>query len=129
MDSQKTTKVVSDTDILISNTLRGGVLLSSAVVILGGIVCIFQHFCKCSHFATFQGQPAYLCSLNTIIASAIAGRGEAIIQLGVLILLCTPVVRVALSVIGFIKERDGVYIGVTLFVLAVLLYSIIFAVG
>ena len=46
------------------------------------------------------------------------------IQLGLLILIATPVARVAFSAFGFAVERDYLYVGITLFVLAVLLYSL-----
>ena len=51
----------------------------------------------------------------------LAGRdGRAVIQLGVLILVSTPVVRVAFMVIWFARERDRLYTALALFVLAVL---------
>jgi uncharacterized membrane protein len=63
--------------------------------------------------------------------SNLAGRLSAlqplaIVQLGLLTLLATPVARVATSVIGFATERDGLYTAITLAVLAVLLGSIFF---
>ena len=52
----------------------------------------------------------------------LGGRG--IIQLGLLLLIATPVARVVFSVIGFVRQRDFVYVVLTLIVLAVLLYSL-----
>jgi len=49
---------------------------------------------------------------------------EAVIQLGLLILIATPVARVIFSLVGFALERDRVYVAITLVVLAVLVYSI-----
>ena len=46
------------------------------------------------------------------------------IQLGLLALLGTPVARVAFSVVAFALQRDWLYVGVTLWVLAVLLWSV-----
>ena len=48
------------------------------------------------------------------------GRGRALIQLGLLLLIATPVARVAFSVFAFERQRDWTYVGITLFVLAVL---------
>lgn len=50
----------------------------------------------------------------------------AIVQLGLLALLATPVARVATSVVGFASERDGLYTAITIAVLAILLGSILF---
>jgi uncharacterized membrane protein len=49
---------------------------------------------------------------------------EAVIQLGLLILIATPVARVIFSLVGFVLERDRVYVAITLAVLAILAYSI-----
>ena len=52
-------------------------------------------------------------------------RPFAVVELGVLLLIATPVVRVAASVILFLVERDYLYTGITLAVLTLLLISII----
>lgn len=52
-----------------------------------------------------------------------SGRG--IIQLGLLILIATPIARVAFSVFGFLAEKDRMYAGFTMLVLAILLYSLL----
>ena len=51
-------------------------------------------------------------------------RPIAITQLGLLVLIATPVVRVAVSVVGFSRERDALYVAITLAVLAILLASL-----
>ncbi len=53
------------------------------------------------------------------------GRGQGLIQLGLLLLIATPIARVALSVVGFAIERDRMYVAFTLIVLAILLYSLL----
>ena len=62
----------------------------------------------------FSNLPARLASLEP----------AAIAQLGLLVLLATPVARVAVSVIGFSLEGDLVYAAITLAVLLILLTSI-----
>ncbi len=47
------------------------------------------------------------------------------IQLGLLLLIATPIARVAFSVVGFAIERDRMYVVFTLIVLAILLYSLL----
>jgi len=64
-------------------------------------------------------------SISGVIQSVINGRGRGLIQLGLLLLIATPIARVAFSVVGFAIERDRLYVGFTLIVLAVLLYSLL----
>jgi uncharacterized membrane protein len=64
---------------------------------------------------SFSNLPARLASLEPLAVS----------QLGLLVLLATPVTRVAASVIGFALERDRLYTAITLAVLAILLVSIL----
>jgi uncharacterized membrane protein len=47
------------------------------------------------------------------------------IRLGLLILIATPVMKVAFTVISFIIRKVKVYVGVTLIVLSVLLFSFV----
>jgi uncharacterized membrane protein len=51
------------------------------------------------------------------------GDPATIIQLGVLLLIATPVARVGFALVAFAIERDKLYIAVSLTVLAVLLFS------
>jgi uncharacterized membrane protein len=59
-----------------------------------------------------------------ILGQVRAWRGRGIIQLGLLLLIATPVARVAFSVVAFALERDRLYVGITLIVLAVLAFSL-----
>ena len=75
-----------------------------------------------------RGEPLALRSAPAIVAAALAGRREAVIQLGVVILIATPIARVLLSLIAFALQRDRTYVAVTLIVLVVLLAGL-FGVG
>jgi uncharacterized membrane protein len=50
-------------------------------------------------------------------------RGQAIIALGLLILIATPVMRVAISIIAFAIQRDYTFVAITCVVLALLCIS------
>jgi uncharacterized membrane protein len=54
-----------------------------------------------------------------------AGDDRAVIAVGLLALIATPIARVALSIAAFARWRDYLYVGLTTFVLALLLYSLI----
>jgi len=51
-------------------------------------------------------------------------QGRAIIQLGLVLLIATPVARVAFSIFGFFEERDMMYVVFTGMVLVILLCSL-----
>jgi uncharacterized membrane protein len=50
---------------------------------------------------------------------------DAMIQLGLLLLIATPILRVALAAVGFYLENDRLYLGVSLIVLTILVLSLI----
>jgi uncharacterized membrane protein len=110
---------------IIGNLLRAGVSLSALVVLTGAAIYLIHHGMEPANYRVFRGEPSELRSIGGIIRTAFTGQGRAIIQLGLLLLISTPVVRVAFSVFGFAEENDRMYVGFTLIVLAVLLYSVI----
>jgi uncharacterized membrane protein len=59
-----------------------------------------------------------------IVQQASDLRGRGLIQLGLLLLIATPVARVIFSVFAFARQRDATYVLITLIVLAVLVYSL-----
>jgi uncharacterized membrane protein len=70
------------------------------------------------------GEPTDLLTLSGIVKDALAFRGRGLIQLGLLLLIATPIARVAFSVVAFVIQRGRPYVVVTLIVLAVLIYSL-----
>ena len=76
-------------------------------------------------FRVFRGEPADLRGVRGIIRDTVALRGRGIIQLGLLLLIATPVARVAFSIFGFAEERDRMYVVFTLIVFSILLYSLV----
>jgi uncharacterized membrane protein len=109
---------------VLGNLLRAGVLLSALVVSIGGAILLIRHGREPVDFRVFRGEPADLRNLRGIIREALELRGEGIIQFGLLLLIATPVARVAFSIFGFAEERDGMYVAFTLIVFTVLLYSL-----
>lgn len=117
---------ISDESIerMVSVVLRSGVLLSAFVVLAGGVYYLVRHGEEIADYRTFRGQPSIDRMVGQIIRGAIDLRGRSIIQAGILLLIATPIVRVAVSLIGFALERDGKYVAITAIVLTVLLYSL-----
>ena len=112
-------------EIIIGTLLRTGVMLAAAVVLLGAVVYLEHHGLDAMDYRKFHDDPEFLRSLTGIVRGAFHLSGGAIIQLGLLLLIATPVARVAFSAVAFAIERDYLYVGITLFVLAVLLYSLL----
>jgi uncharacterized membrane protein len=113
-------------DQILGNLLRFGVLLAGAVVLLGGGVYLLRHAAEpVPSYREFRLTPEGYRHVSTIIAAAAAFRGRGIIQLGLLILIATPIARVVFSVFAFAAQRDYTYVTVTLIVLAVLVYSLL----
>jgi len=112
-------------EILLGNLLRTGVMLSAAVVLLGACIYLYRHAHEPADYRVFRGEPSDYTTIPGVIRSAIGGHGRGWIQLGLLLLISTPIARVTLSILGFALERDHMYVVFTLIVLAVLLYSLL----
>ncbi len=109
---------------MIGTLLWIGVLVAAAVVFAGGLVFLIRNGSAMPDFHTFHGEPGELRNVPGIAGAAFSLDPRGIIQLGLVVLLATPIVRVILSVFIFIRQRDYTYIVVTLVVLTVLLYSL-----
>jgi uncharacterized membrane protein len=112
---------------VVGNLLRAGVVTAALVVLAGGLVYLSRHATERAYdkYEVFQGEPADLRSPYGIVADALAGKGRGIIQLGILLLIATPVARVVFSAFAFFRQRDWTYVVVSLLVLSILLYSLL----
>jgi uncharacterized membrane protein len=114
-------------ELVISYLLRFGVLASIATILVGVVVMFVHH-------------PAYLHSSeetkkltdpgavfphtpSEVVEALIQKRGRAVVCVGLLLLIATPILRVVVSIIVFAAQRDYVYVVLTTFVLAVLVLS------
>ena len=104
---------VEDTNRLIYHVLRAGVVISVAVLLFGFVLVALSgnRIPERSIPPRTLGGPLYF-------------KSEGYLSLGVLILIFTPVVRVFLSFVSFLKERDKTYVLMTAIVFANLLVSL-----
>jgi uncharacterized membrane protein len=127
-------------EMAISYALRAGVLISAAVILVGilsfavmqntGYARVLPHHLRdILTFHQASGPGFFPTSLSAVLQGSMAGKPYAIIGLGMLLLILTPIVRVALSVFFFLTQRDWLYVGITLFVLAVLIFSLFSRIG
>ena len=108
---------------IISYLLRAGVLLSAFLVLVGGVIYLVRHGAEVPDYKTFRGEPVELRTFRGLLAIDTLAHGRELIQLGLALLILTPIARVAFSVAAFILERDWQYTTISAIVLALLLYS------
>jgi thiosulfate/3-mercaptopyruvate sulfurtransferase len=111
-------------ELAIGKLLRAGVLLAASVVLLGAIVYLATHGFERRDYHAFQVQPAGMRTIGGVVNEALSLNGAAIIQLGVLMLIATPIARVASSAYAFARQGDRRYVVITLVVLAILSYGL-----
>ena len=112
-------------EIMIGNLLRAGVLLAAAIVLTGGILYLARHHAERVNYHTFRAGGEETRKYAGIVQSAEHGESAAIIQIGLLLLVLTPVARVAMALVGFSLERDRLYAVVSLIVLVILVSSLL----
>jgi uncharacterized membrane protein len=114
---------------LIGRLLQFGVLLAAGVVVVGAALLLTQYGRTPVSYSVFRGEPEQLRTIGGILHGAMALDSRAIVQLGLVLLIATPVVRVAFMLVTFMLQRDRIYVWVSALVLALLLYGILFGRG
>jgi uncharacterized membrane protein len=110
----------------VGRLLQLGVLIAALIVLVGSALLLVQHGGTSVAYSVFHGEPDELRSIAGIIRGVMAMRSESIVQLGLLLLIATPVARVAFTLVAFILQRDRTYVIITTIVLALLLYGLVF---
>ena len=118
---------VEKVETIISYTLRAGVIISILVVVAGTIISFVHH----TDYLTSTDQlkrltrpgAAFPHTLAELAAGLAAFRGQAIVGTGLLLLIATPVARVAISIVAFLFQRDRTFVIITSTVLTLLLLS------
>ncbi|HEX8945578.1 MAG TPA: DUF1634 domain-containing protein [Gemmatimonadaceae bacterium] len=119
---------VSDHEVeqVVGRLLQLGVLIAAVVVLIGGVMLLVQRGGTPVASSVFHAEPDNLRSIVGIIRGVASMQSESIVQLGLLLLIATPVARVAFTLVAFVLQRDRTYIVVTTIVLALLLYGLVF---
>ncbi|MGI8550684.1 MAG: DUF1634 domain-containing protein [Dehalococcoidia bacterium] len=133
-------KVTGDIERIVSEVLRYGVLLSFAIVLAGsvwlflagntgyaGLGTIGKGALKTLTFYRGGKHPVFAAPTTPgeTIRGVMQGKPYALIALGLLVLIATPVFRVAVSVATFLWEGDRLYGLITAYVLLVLIISFV----
>ena len=114
--------LVRQAELIISQVLRGGVVLSAIIILLGTLLYYLEPAARRTQATSYPH------ALGAVLPAVAHFSPLGIITLGLLVLLATPVMRVAVSIVAFALEHDRLYVAITSLVLAVLLLSI-FLVG
>jgi uncharacterized membrane protein len=105
--------------------LRVGVLFASTVVLAGGVFYLQDHAGQRVDYRKFVAHPLELRHPGPWLQGIGRGDAGAIIQLGILLLVATPICRVIFAAVSFGIERDRMYLAISLTVLAVLLFGML----
>jgi uncharacterized membrane protein len=109
---------------VIGTMLRVGVVFAAVLALLGGAVFLVRHGSEPAAYGVFRGEPQDLRTMRGIVEEAASFSGRGIAQLGMLLLIATPVARVVLALAAFARAGDRRYVVVTGIVLAILAFSL-----
>ena len=109
----------------IGNLLRVCVIATVAIVNVGAALFLPGSYQVIPTYSKFIGEGQAFRSVTGILGAAIHGDGRAIVQAGMLLLILTPILRVAFSAFAFLYEKDYLYVLLTLIVLGLLLFSLL----
>lgn len=110
-------------DRLLSYILRSGLFLSMAVVAFGGLIFLWNYGNETIDYRLFKGEPNALTSLPAILHDILYDHGLGIMQLGIVLMIATPVSRVAACFVLFACKRDYMYVIIAAIVLMALLFG------
>ncbi len=114
-------------ELIIANLLRTGVTLAAAVVFTGGVGYLIHHGGEQPAYRTFHGGDSPYRTVAGILTRVAHLDALALIQLGLLFLIATPIARVVFALLGFGLEKDRMYMIITSIVLVVLVYGVFIA--
>jgi len=110
---------------IMGRLLQFGVLVASIVVATGGAFFVVSHAHDAPNYRTFVSRPVDLRHLSGLLPAVFHGNATAVIETGVLLLISTPIARVVFAAVAFAKERDHLYLAISLLLLTVLMFGLL----
>ena len=124
-EAGRTTRTTDDAmEGVMSRILLVGVVVAAALVATGGVVYLLRVGRQTPHYGTFSIAARSLRDPATIVRDAFRGQSTALIELGLIVLVLTPVARVAFALLAFLRLRDRLYVAFSAVVLTVLIFSL-----
>jgi uncharacterized membrane protein len=105
--------------------LQVGVLLAALVVLAGGAIYLRGHAGEQANYRVFTARPVEVRHPAQLLRGIAGGDASAIVDLGILLLVATPICRVVFALLAFALERDRLYVAISATVLAVLLFGLL----
>jgi uncharacterized membrane protein len=112
-----------DIEATMGRLLRIGVVAAACIVACGALLFLLQHGSDLADHHNFSGEPGALTHPARIVRHAFAWQSDAIIQLGLLLLILTPVARIIFAIVGFFLEKDYLYVAIGIIILYIILTS------
>jgi uncharacterized membrane protein len=109
---------------IVGRLLQLGVLIATVVVLVGGAMLVAAHGGDVASFRVFRGESSTLRSVSAAVRGAFSLDPRGMVQLGLVLLIATPVARVALTLVAFVLQRDRLYVMLTAIVLVLLLFGL-----
>lgn len=107
----------------VGNLLRLGVILSVVTSLIGFIKLFMEGFEMPRKYKLLDMGTSSDKVWSNFWETLCKGEGMAIIQLGILMLIFTPLMRIIFALIGYLKEKDYVYVIISSIVLAIMAIS------
>ena len=115
----------TDMQLLLGRVLRAGMITSVSIVFFGGVLYLYRHGSSVPDYRVFKGVPPFLQNIGSLFEAAFTLHGQAIIQLGIILLIATPILRVMFSTMGFVLEKDYLYTCISILVLIIIFASML----
>lgn len=111
--------------LIISRLLLTGIVISLLLIITGGLLYLAQHGGDIVNYRSFHGEPVILTSFLGILTDAFYLKPVGIIQLGLLLLFLTQILRVALTAWLFLKEKSLFFVVISMIILFILIFALL----
>jgi uncharacterized membrane protein len=112
-------------ELWISRVLLGGVILSAMIILAGLALFLAKGTASDESLTSLVNQQKTAADFGAILRGIGRADGKSLIQLGLFVLILTPISRVAMSVFFFLRERDRVFVAITAVVLLVLVGGLV----
>jgi len=113
-----------DIQVLLGTLLRAGVIISMSIVLVGGVIFLIHNNGVITDYKVFTPELSKFSSITEIFAGLLTMQGDAIVQFGVLMLIFTPIARIAFAIFSFSLEKDYLYVLIGFIILAIIAISL-----
>lgn len=115
---------------IIGNVLKYGVRCVLVISTIGGVIFLVNNSEEPASYSHFKENDNSILEVVSLTFKGVANlEGRSIIYLAILVLFCTPLVRLLLSLVSFLIEKDKLYVFITSVVLVIIGFSVYFGLG